>query len=463
MKGTWPKICLTATLLLVGVTLGVTLFECVPLVGAQDAFLAQNDEPDSIVRSPEGFSSSSLHFCRQEGLRIAVGQECSAPREISECSYAHEICTMVGSEATCVDGRYHYRATKECSSVTDGTLRASACSPPPQCDGQGKCVQGPDLVCAERDTECITYQCDPASRGSGCISSNKPPVHCVVGPWFYTKEPAGCGTEFVAERNVVVAPACNGNTCPPLKDTGILACTPTPTSTPTPRATNTPTSTPTRTATATPTITQTASPTATRTQTATPTVTPTPDSNGNGGPPPCTVTGCQVGESFNTQTCACEPLCGNGRVDPGEECDASAGVNGNCAGYGCVNCQKDFSARCESLFTSECTGDGSRLTISWGPNIIFEHGEKMYRCHTDPTCCPPTSPPGNTTFLPGPCKESARASFSNKHDIGSACPHSALVQPPEYAVSCTCGVTGTTRKCLDAKDGVSEIWDEVSQ
>ena len=462
MKGIWFKPYLAATFFIVGITLGLTFFEFVSSVGAQDTLLAQSEDPAGVIRSPEEFSSSMGSFCLRDGRRIAVGQQCSDPREVSPCSYAQETCTLVGSEATCVDGRYNYRSTKECSSVTSGTLRTSACSPSPHCDGQGRCVQDSDLNCSLRDTECVTYACDPAMPGTSCKATDKPAVDCVVGDWFYTTNPIVCGKEFVAERKVRVHPACNGKSCPALTETGVISCTPTPTPTPTATPTlpptNTPTRTPTRTPTATPTVTRTPS----RTPTSTPTATPTPPQNNN-NPPPCVVIGCPAGQSFNLQTCKCEPLCGNGRLDPGEECDASAGINGNCRGYGCVNCKKDFSARCESLFTSECTGDGSRLTISWGPNIVFEHGDKMYRCHTDPTCCPPTSPPGNTTFLPGPCKESPRASFSNKHDIGSACPHSALVQPPEYTVSCTCGVTGTQRKCLDAKDGVSEIWDEVQQ
>lgn len=376
---------------------------------------------------------STEFFCTHDGRRIEVGQECSAPENISECSYTQEVCAIVGSQPTCVEGLYSHRATKACSSVAGGALRTSACSPPPHCDGQGRCVQDSDLNCSARDTDCVRYECDPASPGTRCLSTNKPPVDCVVSDWRYIIDPLVCGGEFVAERTIVVAPACNGKVCPALRKTGIVSCTPTPTPTPT------------------------------RTPTSTPTATPTPRTNIIDNPPPCVVTGCPAGESFNRQTCRCEPLCGNGRVDPGEECDASAGVHGNCRGYGCVNCKMDFSARCESLFTSECTGDGSRLTITWGPNIIFEQGDKMYRCHTDPSCCPPTSPPGNTTFRSGPCEESPGANFSNKHDIGSACPHSALVQPPEYTVSCTCGVTGTQRKCLDAKDGVTEIRDEVQE
>ena len=459
MKGVRSVRYLAVTLLVVGVTLGLALCEFVSLVGAQDALVAQGEEPSGVIRSPEEFSGGTVSFCSYDGQRIAVGQACGSPRDVSECSYAQEICAVVGVEAVCVESRHDHRAGKACSNLSNGSLRTSACSPPPRCDGSGRCVQDSDLNCSLRDTECITYQCDPAMPGLGCKATDKPAVDCVVSDWRYTNNPIVCGKEFVAERTVVVSPACKGKLCPVLRETGIFMCTPTPTATPTPRPTNTPTRPPTLTPTATPTVTQTA--TATRTPTSTPTATPTPPPDGSDGQPPCVVTGCPAGESFNTQSCKCEPLCGNGRLDPGEECDASAGVKGNCQGYGCVNCKIDLSARCESLFTSECTEDGSKLTITWGPNIIFEHGDKMYRCHSDPTCCPPTSPPGNTTSLPGPCKEAPNATFANKHDIGSACPHSALVQPPEYTVSCSCAVTETKRKCLDAKNGVVEIWDEV--
>jgi hypothetical protein len=143
-------------------------------------------------------------------------------------------------------------------------------------------------------------------------------------------------------------------------------------------------------------------------------------------------------------------------LDPGEECDASAGLNGGCQGVGCVNCQLDYTANCASIFKSDCTGDGSRLTITWGPHLRYTVGDTTYECHSDPTCCPPQSPPSNSSYLAGSCP-TTNSTFSNTHNISSACLHSATAEPPEYTVSCSCSVQGSTYKCISAQDGVSDV------
>ena len=175
--------------------------------------------------------------------------------------------------------------------------------------------------------------------------------------------------------------------------------------------------------------------------------------------PTCNIT-CPAGTTRNTSTCACDPvpLCGNGILDAGEECDQSAGINGNCLGVGCVNCRRDSSKSCASIFTSSCTGAGSSLAITWGQGLTFQSGTSIYKCHSDPSCCPPVSPPSNSQSQSAAklCSVSPNSTYGHDFDISSVCPHGKHVKPPSYHISCTCNKARTSQNCLSAVDGVSD-------
>lgn len=172
--------------------------------------------------------------------------------------------------------------------------------------------------------------------------------------------------------------------------------------------------------------------------------------------------------------------CGNREFDPPqEECDASAGINGNCQGMGCIDCKLVPNATCNSLFTSECTFESSKLTITWGGNVLFTVGEgewaQVYNCRSDPSCCPPQSPPNNTSEMSeysctNPIAPGAgRPSFSHNHDIKSACPHGPYTNPPSYNVSCTCDMgSGTvsparSQQCINAQTGWAGYEEALGQ
>ncbi len=170
-----------------------------------------------------------------------------------------------------------------------------------------------------------------------------------------------------------------------LTATATVTVTATPTATFTPAQTATPTLTPpatatptlTATATATPTVTATATLTATPTRTATPTVTTTPTitvTATQSGTPTVTATPTRTGTPTPTVT-STPALCGNGVLDPGEDCDLSAGAT--CAntsntgtGFTCNSCQCACPAFVEFTGTSTLgildtgwTGNGHDSTI----------------------------------------------------------------------------------------------------
>jgi hypothetical protein len=139
--------------------------------------------------------------------------------------------------------------------------------------------------------------------------------------------------------------------------------TPTATKTPTPTQTKTPTPTPTPTITVTPTPTLTATKTPTPTQTKTPTptptitVTPTPTATKTATPTP-TVT-------------ATPGLCGNGVIDPGEDCD-TVGAGNTCANasntsaaFACNPTTCQCACPTQVTFAGDATDPVSILDTGW--------------------------------------------------------------------------------------------------
>ena len=143
--------------------------------------------------------------------------------------------------------------------------------------------------------------------------------------------------------------------------------TPTPTVTPTPTATATRTPTPTATRTATTTPTPTLTATRTPTPTATKTTTPTPTPTITVTP---TVTATKTATPTPTVT-ATPSLCGNGVIDPGEDCD-TVGAGNTCqnasntsAAFTCnpVTCQ--CACPTKVIFAGDATDTASVLDTGW--------------------------------------------------------------------------------------------------
>ncbi|MEO6026730.1 MAG: hypothetical protein ABIR79_07695, partial [Candidatus Binatia bacterium] len=168
---------------------------------------------------------------------------------------------------------------------------------------------------------------------------------------------------------------------------GVSTPTPTATLTPTPTTTKTvtPTQTPTATLTATPTVTTTATPTVTATKTTTPTPTATVTATKTTTPTPTvtatptktatpTITATPTATKTVTPTptvTATPSACGNGALDVGEDCDASAGPAGSCAsasntGAGFI-CSGSCTCACPAsvTFSGDATAPESLLDTGW--------------------------------------------------------------------------------------------------
>ena len=210
--------------------------------------------------------------------------------------------------------------------------------------------------------------------------------------------------------------------------------TPTPTFTPTNTATKTPTQTPTATATFTPTNTPTPTPTNTPTATAMNTPTATPSST-----PSQTPTSTPV---FNTPG-----VCGNGIVDPGEQCDDGNTTSGDCCSATC---------QAEDLGSTTCGVGACARTVPRCVNGVSQ------------TCVPGTPAPetcngidddcdgqidqglGSTTCGVGACTRTVQNCVNG---VPQTCtPGTPGTEGPAGSPSCTNGIDDDCDGLTDASD-----------
>lgn len=224
---------------------------------------------------------------------------------------------------------------------------------------------GSGTIVAQRSTGCGDGQLQP-SLGEQCDDGN-----CTDGD--------GCNSQCAFEPTATLTPT----TIPTPTATGDPQPTETATESPTPAstasptassahtATATPTSTPSHTPTSTPNATSTVTPTSTSTATSTPalpsatpteTATPLPT-----GTPTLTATATPTNTPTPTPTWTSTPtaVCGNGEVEPGEECDAGTDAAGDCCTAECTFaapgtlCEQDG----ESCTLEQCQGAGLCVVV----------------------------------------------------------------------------------------------------
>jgi hypothetical protein len=273
----------------------------------------------------------------------------------------------------CWDARYNQKHGNACPAPGDGKAVAaiqkaedkkvaSICK---ACGGDDKICGG--LADATRAQIGFVAHCPAVTipGGSACggpINNMQDIVDCV-----------DCVTEFKVDCEVPAAipgfQAYPGEcVAPPAVATPTITATPTPTATRT--ATITPTPTLTATKTATPTVTPTVTATKTATPTATKTTTPTPTATAT-ATKTATPTVTAVLTTTPTPTVTATPACGNGILDAGEDCDASAGAGGSCASASNTSaafiCSGSCTCACPSkvTFSGDAASANSVLDTGW--------------------------------------------------------------------------------------------------
>ncbi|MGD0945795.1 MAG: choice-of-anchor Q domain-containing protein [Candidatus Binatia bacterium] len=315
----------------------------------------------------------------------------------TNCSIgAYEYNSGAADGTSCTNGSQCYGG--ECDSTLNTCCGQTAnCSDGTSCTGGSQCYGG---ACDSTLNTCCGWSAN-CSDGTSCTSS----AQCSSGICFSGTcvEPTSTPTQTPTVTptptdtpTVTPAPTDTPTVTPTPTDTPTVTATPTVTDTPTvtPTPTDTPTVTPTPTVTDTPTVTPTSTdtPTVTPTRTDTPTMTPTPtvtDTPTVTPTPSATATPTETATVSPTNTPTATPTatptptgCGNGVLDPGEECDDGA-LNGT-PGDGCSStCQSELIPGIGAL-KHECVHEWLALPVP--PR---RHGlpiRQVSCTDNDPTC-----------------------------------------------------------------------------
>ena len=292
--------------------------------------------------------------------------------------------------------------------------------------GDGKYIAAIDKAELKKQTG-ICKACggdDQACDGSGDFSpaligfsGNCPAVAACGGPVTTLAQLVACVdcvTEFKVDCEVPLAVP-GFQPYPGMCPGAVATATPTTTATRTPTPTPTRTATPTPTATVTATRTATPTPTATATATRTATRTPTPTVTATALPATPTATRTQTPTATRTVTptptvTSTPAACGNGVVDPGEDCDTAGGAPTSCqnnsntsAGFTCsVTCQ--CACPTKVTFAGDPNDPASILDTGWtgishrAP--IISNGEVTVGL----SACAGSSRPCGTCTVNGPIK-----------------------------------------------------------
>jgi hypothetical protein len=300
-------------------------------------------------------------------------------------------CQIAIGKATAAFFASKTKALGKCWDARLNGKHASSCVPPATGDGK--------YLTAISKAE--TKKIDNLNKNCGAVSFNTIgfPDHC---PAVTVPGGAACGgpvgnlgqlitcvdcvTEFKVDCEVGLAvpgfePYPGQCVVVPATPTPTVTATPTATATktPTPTATKTVTPTPTPTITVTPTPTLTATPTVTATKTATPTptktTTPTPTATLTVTP---TQTATKTATPTPTKTATPTPtvtstpsLCGNGAIDPGEDCDTVGGPATSCATVSNTSAAFTCSPSCQCAcpttitFAGDATDAATVLDTGW--------------------------------------------------------------------------------------------------
>lgn len=340
-------------------------------------------------------------------------------RELFSKSWA-QLCTLLIVIIAIVLN--HVLVVAEPLSGVDARSPEGSSTPPP-CPPKD-CVPGEyppvpaSLACGDTVEQTQSVLIPASCGGAPCVLQKrtlKGPCDCVPE---WPPVTVACDQSVVVTQVIKIPASDGGKACVLKTRTDVGAkCTPTPTNTPT--ATPTPTNTP----------------TATPTPTDTPTATPTPTSTPEGG---CVTQTCPDGQSFDSTpgVCACQPNCGNGRLDPGEQCDAGGSGGAGCK-PGCKcdkNCRLDCeSGACRTLLVIDCGPQDDQgnvkctRTTTWGPNADYTGGRVDDVNCSDDYCCPHQG--SDTT------EATAEAGSSQCVTMVSACPSNPgrLTTPPDFS------------------------------
>ncbi len=283
-------------------------------------------------------------------------------------------CQIAIGKATSAFFQSKTKALNKCWDARHNGKHSNSCVPPAV--GDGKYLAA--ITKAEtKKIDAIHKACDPVPFSQIGFPSHCPAVTIpgglpCGGPVTNLTQLIACVdcvTEFKVDcevaasvPNFIAYPA----ECPPTvaTPTATATQTPTPTLTPTPTITATKTTTPTPTKTTTPTPTATATKTATPTATATKTTTPTPTTTATK-----TTTPTATKTTTPTPTATSTPIpCGNGVLDPGEDCDLSAGVTcqagaNTSAAFTCTACACACPTKVH--FVGDATDPATILDTGW--------------------------------------------------------------------------------------------------